>query len=229
MKTIGLIGGMSWESSLEYYRIINEEVKSRLGGTHSAKSIMLSVDFDEIERMQSAGEWDNLSTIMIESAKNLELAGADCIVICTNTMHKFADDVENAVRIPLIHIADATADAIKSENIQDIGLLGTRYTMEQEFYRGRLQSHDLNVIIPDDTDRGVVHDIIYNELVLGEINDQSRKDYIRIIDKLGNEGAKGVILGCTEIGLLVKAKDTELKVFDTTYLHAAAAVEFALS
>lgn len=142
MKTIGLIGGMSWESSLEYYRIINEEVKSRLGGTHSAKSIMLSVDFDEIERMQSAGEWDNLSTIMIESAKNLELAGADCIVICTNTMHKFADDVENAVRIPLIHIADATADAIKSENIQDIGLLGTRYTMEQEFYRGRLQSHE---------------------------------------------------------------------------------------
>lgn len=229
MKTIGLIGGMSWESSLEYYRIINEEVKSRLGGTHSAKSIMLSVDFDEIERMQSAGEWDNLSTIMIEAAKNLELAGADCIVICTNTMHKFAEDVENAVRIPLIHIADATADAIKRENIQDIGLLGTRYTMEQEFYRGRLQSHDLNVIIPDDTDRGVVHDIIYNELVLGKINDHSRNNYIEIIKKLGNEGAKGVILGCTEIGLLVKAKDTELKVFDTTYLHAVAAVEFALS
>ena len=229
MKTIGLIGGMSWESSLEYYRIINEETKKRLGGTHSARSIMISVNFDEIESLQNTGDWDALTTIMIDSAKNLEKAGADCIVICTNTMHKMAEDVQNEVGIPLIYISDATANAIKKENINNIGLLGTRYTMEQDFYKGRLEYHDLNVIIPDDDDRGVVHDVIYNELVLGEINDNSRNDYIRIIDKLGKEGAKGVILGCTEIGLLVKEKDTELKVFDTTYLHALAAVDFALN
>ena len=179
MKTIGLIGGMSWESSLEYYRIINEEVKSRLGGTHSAKSIMLSVDFEEIEIMQSAGKWDNLTSVMIESAKKLELAGADCIVICTNTMHKMAEAVLNAVDIPLIHIADVTAEAIKRENISDIGLLGTKYTMEQDFYKGRLLSHNLNVIIPDDNDREIIHDVIYNELTQGEIKDQSRKEFKR--------------------------------------------------
>ncbi|GMT48489.1 MAG: aspartate racemase [bacterium] len=228
MKTIGLIGGMSWESSLEYYRIINEEVKNRLGRTHSAKSIMISVDFEEIEKLQNAEKWDEMSGIMVDIARKLELAGADCIVICTNTMHKLADAVEKAVNIPLIHIADATARVIKMNNINKIGLLGTKYTMEQDFYKGKLDSHDLKVIIPEDDDRNTVHDVIYNELVLGEIRDDSILKYVIIIDKLKNRGAQGVILGCTEIGLLIKNKDSNLKVFDTTYLHAIAAVDFAL-
>lgn len=229
MKTIGLIGGMSWETSLEYYRIINEEVKSQLGGTHSAKSIMYSVDFEEIERLQELGDWPKMTEIMIEAGKSLERAGADLIVICTNTMHKMADEMEQNLDLPIIHIADATADSIKSKGLIKIALLGTNYTMEQDFYKGRLvDKHGLDVIIPEKSDRDIVHRIIYKELVLGEIRDESRMEYLKIIDKLKDEGAEGVILGCTEIGLLIKQEDTKLPVFDTTEIHAKAAVELAL-
>lgn len=220
---------MSWESSLEYYRIINEEVKKRLGGTHSAKSIMYSVDFEEIEKLQEAGDWEKMTEIMIEAGKSLERAGADLIVICTNTMHKMADEMEEELDTPILHIADATADSIKRKGLKKIGLLGTNYTMEQDFYKGRLvNKHGLDVIIPDKTDRDIIHGIIYKELVLGEIRDESREEYKKIIDKLRDEGVEGVILGCTEIGLLIKQADTKLPVFDTTEIHAKAAVGFAL-
>ncbi|MHA2030498.1 MAG: aspartate/glutamate racemase family protein [Candidatus Kariarchaeaceae archaeon] len=229
MKTIGLIGGMSWESSSEYYRIINEEVKQRLGGTHSAQSIMFSVNFEEIEKLQEEGEWDNLSVIMADVAKVLEKAGADVIILCTNTMHKTAYHVQENISVPFIHIADPTADKIKSEGMQKIGLLGTKYTMEYEFYKDRLiETHGLDVMIPDDDDRQVVHDIIFKELVLGEIKDESKKQYKQIINKLKEKGAEGIILGCTEISLLIKPKDVTIPLFDTTELHAIAAVDFAL-
>ena len=230
MKTIGMIGGMSWESSIEYYRIINETVKEKLGGLHSAKSLMYSVDFAEIETLQHAGKWDEATLAMIAAARHLEAGGADFVVICTNTMHKMADEVEAPIGIPLLHIADATADAIKSQGLSKIGLLGTKFTMEEDFYRGRLvEKHGLEVIIPDAEDREIVHHVIYGELVLGEIKTESLEQYKNVIEKLIAAGAQGIILGCTEIGLLVKDEDSRVSLFDTTYIHAVAAVEMALS
>jgi len=230
MKTIGLIGGMSWESSLEYYRLINEGVKARLGGLHSADCLMYSFDFHEIEELQAREDWATATQRMIEAARRLERGGAACIVICTNTMHKMADDIAAAVDLPLIHIADPTADAIKAQDMSKIALLGTKYTMEQAFYRGRLvDTHGLDVLTPDDAGRAQVNQIIYEELVVGKINDASRDAYVNIIGKLAAQGAQGVILGCTEIGLLIKPEHSPIPTFDTTELHAAAAVEFALS
>jgi aspartate racemase len=230
MKTIGMLGGMSWESSIEYYRIINETIKEKLGGLHSAVSLMYSVDFAEIEALQHAGKWDEATQALIEAARHVEAGGADFVVICTNTMHKMADEVEAAIGIPLLHIADATANAIKAKGLSKIGLLGTRFTMEEEFYRGRLiEKHGLDVIIPEADDREIVHRVIYDELVLGEIKTESREQYKKIIEKLINAGAQGIILGCTEIGLLVKDEDSRVPLFDTTHIHAVAAVEMALS
>ena len=229
MKTIGLIGGMSWESSLEYYRIINEEVKKQVGGLHSAKSLMYSVDFAEIEQLQHNGEWDKATQLMVDAAKNLEKGGADFVIICTNTMHKMAKAVEEAISIPLLHIADPTAQAIKTQNLTKVALLGTKYTMEQDFYKGRLIGNfGLGVIVPDDADRQIIHDVIYDELCLGNIRTESKKKFVDIIEKLHQDGAQGVILGCTEIGLLIKQEDVTIPVFDTTLVHAVAAVNLAL-
>ena len=229
MKTIGLIGGMSWESSLEYYRLINEAVKQRLGGFHSAKTVMLSVDFAEVEELQHEGKWDAAGKMMAESAKTLQNAGADLIVLCTNTMHKCTNEIEAAIQVPFLHIADPTAEKISSMGIKTIGLLGTRFTMEQDFYRGRLiEKFGLNVLIPDEADREIIHRVIYDELVMGKIDPGSRKEYQRIIHELVLAGAEGVILGCTEIGLLIGPKDVSVPVFDTTVLHAQAAVDLAL-
>lgn len=230
MKTIGLIGGMSWESSIEYYRIINETTRDRLGGLHSAKSVMVSVDFEEIEALQNQAKWAEATQIMIETAQQVEQGGADFILICTNTMHKMADAVENAIDIPLLHIADATADRIKQQSLTTIGLLGTRFTMEEEFYRGRLEkAHGLHVLVPDQAERDIIHRVIYDELVIGVINPESRIRYEEIIAHLVARGAQGIILGCTEIGLLVKDEDCTAPLFDTTHIHATAAVEFALA
>ena len=229
MKKIGLIGGMSWESSIEYYRIINETVRDRLGGLHSAESVMFSVDFAEIEKLQMAGDWDESGKILARAAASLQAAGADCVVLCTNTMHKVADAITGAIDIPFIHIADPTAEAIKAAGIETIALLGTDFTMSQAFYKGRLiDQHGLDVMIPNDEDREVVHRIIYEELVVGEIKAESKQAYLEIIGRLVGAGAQGVILGCTEIGLLVKAGDCAVPVFDTTLIHAQAAVDFAL-
>lgn len=229
MRTIGLIGGMSWESSLLYYQIINQTVKQRLGGLHSAQCLMWSFDFAEIEALQAAGDWDAATQRMIDAARALERGGADCIVICTNTMHRMAADVQRAVDLPLIHIADATAQKIVEAGISNIALLGTRYTMEQDFYKGRLiDQFGLKVLVPDAEGIQVVHDIIYEELVLGIVRDESRRQYQRVIDQLAQQGAEGVILGCTEITLLIQPEHTSLPVFDTTYLHAVAAVDWAL-
>ena len=229
MKTIGLLGGMSWESSLEYYRIINETVKRKLGGLHSAKSLMFSFDFHEIEELQARGDWQGATEMMVSGARKLEAGGADFLIICTNTMHLMADEVASSVKIPLVHIADATGDRVAESGLKRVALLGTKFTMEQDFYKGRLaEKYGLDVITPDKHDRQKVHDIIYNELCLGEINDKSRKIYLEIIEKLANDGVEGVILGCTEIPLLVKQEDVELPLFDTTKIHAEAAVEFAL-
>lgn len=230
MKTIGLLGGMSWESSIEYYRIINETVKERLGGLHSAKSLMYSVDFAEIEKLQHAGDWEALTQAMIGAAKKVEKGGADLLVICTNTMHKMAPEVSAAIDIPLLHIADATASVIKAQHLQTVGLLGTRFTMEGEFYRGKLEKdHGLKVLIPDDKGRESVHRIIYDELVKGVIREKSRKAYLDVIADLETRGAEGVILGCTEIPLLVKQEDVSIPIFDTTTIHAQAAVDWALA
>lgn len=229
MKTIGLIGGMSWESSQEYYRIINQEVRARLGGAHSAKSLMWSMDFGEIEQLQHEGKWDELTTLMVEAAQNLQKGGADFILICTNTMHKMAADVENATSIPLIHIADPTAEKIKAAGLTKVGLLGTAFTMEQDFYKGRLVSkHGLEVLVPDAADRKTVQDIIYHELVVGEVCDASREKYRAVINRLVENGAQAIILGCTEIMLLIGQQDSPVPVFDTTRLHAEAAVERVL-
>ena len=229
MKTIGLIGGLSWESSIEYYRIINQETQKRLGGLHSAKCLMHSFDFAEIEVLQEAGDWGAATGRIINAAQSLKRAAADCIVICSNTMHRMADDVAAAVDLPLIHIADATAEVILDDQLQTVGLLGTRYTMEQDFYKGRMvKRFGLNVLIPDEVGREVVHRIIYQELVRGVIKPESRKLYGAVIEDLRAAGAQAVILGCTEIGLLIKPEDSPLPSFDTTYLHALAAVEWAL-
>lgn len=230
MKTIGLIGGMSWESSLEYYRIINETVHERLGGVHSAKSVLVSVDFAEVEALQRAGRWDEATRLMLATARQVEAGGADFVVICTNTMHKMADEVQASIGIPLLHIADATAEAVKAQGWRKIGLLGTRFTMEEDFYRGRLaEKHGLEVLIPGAEDREVVHRVIYDELVVGKIIPASQAAYRQVIGRLVQAGAQGVILGCTEIGLLVKQADSPVPLFDTTLLHALAAVEFALA
>ncbi|MFX1445033.1 MAG: aspartate/glutamate racemase family protein [Promethearchaeota archaeon] len=229
MKVIGLLGGMSWESSLEYYRIINEIVKQRLGGLHSAKCILYSVDFEEIEILQKEGKWDKLTKIMIESAQNLENAGAEMVLICTNTMHKMANEVQNAIQIPLLHIADATAEKVREKNLKKVGLLGTKYTMEQDFYKGRIkEKYNIDVIIPNPDDREILHAVIYNELCLGQINEDSRDKCKKIIENLINNGAEGVILGCTEIPLLINQKDFAIPIFDTTLIHCVAAVEYAL-
>ena len=229
MKTIGLLGGMSWESSIEYYRIINESVRDKLGGLHSAKSIMYSVDFAEIEALQHEGKWEEATHLMIDAAQHVENGGADFLVICTNTMHKMAEEVQEGIGIPLLHIADATAAKIKAEGLRKVGLLGTRFTMEEGFYKGRLiDRHDLDVLVPSDEEREIVHNVIYDELVMGMIEPTSKAQYIQIIGELISEGAEGIILGCTEIGLLVGAKDVTVPVFDTTLIHATAAVEYAL-
>ena len=230
MKTIGLIGGMSWESSIEYYRIINETVRDRLGGLHSAKSVMYSVDFAEIETLQHQGQWAEATQMMIDAARNVERGGADFVIICTNTMHKMADDVQQAIGIPLLHIADATADKIKAQGLNRIGLLGTKFTMEEDFYKGRLvDRHGLEVIIPDDRQRELVHRVIYVELCLGQVNADSKAQYVELMAGFVDAGAEGIILGCTEIGLLVDAGDSPVPLFDTTYIHAVAAVEYALT
>ena len=225
MKTIGLIGGMSWESSLEYYRIMNEKIRAELGGLHSAKVILYSVDFEEIQILQHQNRWDDLTAIMKEAAKSLERAGAEIIVIGTNTMHKMADDIEKSINLPLIHIADATAEVIKGRGLTKTGLLGTKFTMEQNFYKKRLhEKHGLDVIIPDGGDREIIHSIIYNKLCLGNIDEPSKKEFLRIIDKLISEGAESIILGCTEIPLLVKQEAVTVPVLDTTRIHAEKAV-----
>ena len=230
MKTIGLIGGMSWESSLKYYRIINEVTKSKLGGLHSAKSVMYSVDFAEIEALQHQNRWQEAADLMVAAAQSLELAGADFVILCTNTMHKLADAIEANIQIPFLHIADATAEKIQSNGIQRIGLLGTRFTMEQDFYRGRLvNKHGLEVLIPNDNERAVIHQVIYEELCLGIINSESRKHSIEIMNRLVESGAEGIILGCTEIELLVHAEDATVSLFPTTRIHAEAAVEKAIA
>ncbi len=229
MKTIGMIGGMSWESSLEYYRILNEAVKQRLGDLHSAKSLMYSVDFAEIELLQREGRWPEATQAMVEAARAVQAGGADFLIICTNTMHKMAGEVQQSITIPLLHIADATAEAVKALKLQRIGLLGTRFTMEQDFYRGRLvEKYALDVLVPEAADRDIVHRVIYDELVLGRIEAASKAEYLRIIASLAQAGAEGIILGCTEIGLLVSQADCSLPLFDTTRLHALAAVEYAL-
>ena len=228
MKTIGMIGGMSWESSIEYYRLVNEAVKQQLGGLHSAQCLMYSVDFAEIERYQHQGDWEKATQVMIAAAQRLERGGADFVVICTNTMHKMADEMQASIHIPLLHIVDATAHAIKTKGLGKVGLLGTRFTMEGDFYVGRLKSHGLDVVIPEEKEREIVHHIIYHELVLGKILPSSRDEYQQIIKNLQKRGAEGIVLGCTEIGLLVKQEDTELPVFDTTLVHALAAVDVAL-
>jgi aspartate racemase len=229
VKTIGLIGGMSWESSAEYYRLINEAVKRRLGGLHSARILMLSVDFAEIEQLQRAGEWDEAGRHLIDASQGLERGGADFVLLCTNTMHRVAPELEQALAIPLVHIADATAEAIEAAGIATVGLLGTRYTMEQDFYRGRLEDRQgLGVIVPEEPGRTLVHDVIYDELVLGRVEESSRAAFAEIIGALVDEGAEAVILGCTEIGLLVGEADAPVPLFDTTRIHAERAVELAL-
>ena len=229
MKTIGLIGGMSWESSIEYYRIINETAKEKLGGLHSAKSLMVTVDFAEIEKLQHADRWEEAGQILVKCAQDLERGGADFIVLCTNTMHKLADKIIAGVNIPFLHIADATAEKIRAADIKRIGLLGTRFTMEHDFYKGRLiDNFGLDVLIPEKADRDIVHRVIYDELVQGKIIDASRGEYRRIMNDLLSKGAEGIILGCTEIELLVKEGDCKAPLFPTTRIHAVAAVEKAL-
>ncbi len=230
MKTIGMIGGMSWESSLEYYRILNQTVHARLGGLHSARCILTSVDFAEIEVLQREGRWDESGQRMAAAAASLERAGADVVILCTNTMHKLVDDIQAAIQIPFLHIADATAERVKAAGIQRIGLLGTRFTMEEDFYRGRLeQRHQLAVLTPPPTQRETVHRVIYDELCLGQIREESRAAYREIIADLAAAGAQGILLGCTEIELLVRPEDSPLPLFPTTRIHAEAAVDWALT
>lgn len=228
MKTIGLIGGLSWESSLEYYRLINEGVKQRLGGLHSAKSLLYSFDFAQVEALQHEGKWDEATQMMIAAAQSLEKGGADFIIICSNTMHKMAEAIERSSQLPLLHIADATAKKIVEQNIKTVGLLGTKFTMEEDFYPRRLAEHGLKVLIPNAADRLTVHNIIYNELCLGKIRPESKHCYQEVIKRLVAEGAEAIILGCTEIMLLVQQPDSAVQLFDTTAIHAEAAVDLAI-
>jgi len=229
VKTIGLIGGMSWESTVPYYRRINELVRQRLGGLHSARLVLFSVDFQDIERLQHAGRWAEAGECLALAARALEAAGAEFLVLCTNTMHKVAPAIEEAVAIPLLHIADPTAAAVKQAGLRTVGFLGTRFTMEEAFYRGRLETqHGIRVLVPEEEDRDLVHRVIYDELCRGVVVEPSRAAYREVIQRLVARGAEGVILGCTEIGLLVSAPDSPVPIFDTTDIHAASAVEFAL-
>ena len=228
MKTIGLIGGMSWESTASYYQLINETIKEKLGGLHSAKILLYSVDFAEIECYQASGDWDKSAEVLSQIAQNLEQAGADFIVICTNTMHKVAPQIQKTISIPILHIAQATADALLENGIKKVGLLGTKYTMTQDFYKEKLFEAGLDVVIPDQAGVEEVNRIIYDELCLGQIKESSKQAYLAIIDDLKNAGAEAVILGCTEIGLLVKQEDTDMSLFDTTEIHALRAAEFAV-
>lgn len=229
MKTIGLLGGMSWESTLTYYKIINEAIKAELGGLHSAKIILFSVDFDEIEQCQARGDWDKSGDILASAAQSLEKAEADFIVICTNTMHKVAPRVQAAIRIPILHIAEATAEELRQARILRVALLGTKYTMTQSFYKDKLVAAGIDVLIPEAADIEVVNRVIYKELCLGAVSPASKAEYLRIIDSLAQRGAEGVILGCTEIGLLIGQKDTALPVFDTTRIHAQRAALLSLA
>lgn len=229
MKTIGLLGGMSWESTVGYYRAINEGVKNSLGGLHSAKIVLYSVDFDPIEKLQHEGDWNGTAKILSEAALSIQAAGADFLLICTNTMHKVAPHIEKAVKIPVLHIADATAEVLVNNGVKKVGLLGTAFTMEHDFYKGRLnQKYGLDVLVPNTEDRKIVHDVIYQELCLGQIVDDSKAEYLRIIEGLATAGAEAVILGCTEIGMLVSQSDTGVKLYDTTAIHADKAVEYAI-
>ena len=228
LKTIGLIGGMSWESTVTYYKIINETVKEKLGGLHSAKCILYSVDFQEIEECQANGNWEKSGEILGEAANNLEKAGADFIVICTNTMHKVVDQIKEKISIPILHIAEMTAEKILEKGLKNIALLGTKYTMEQDFYKSKLIEKGINVIIPDKNDIEIINEVIYDELCLGTINSDSKKKFLEIVDKLRNKGAEGIILGCTEIGLLIKNEDTDVPLFDTAIIHAEQAAMYSI-
>ncbi|MCL7938702.1 aspartate/glutamate racemase family protein [Halomonas sp. ATCH28] len=229
MRTIGLIGGMSWESTQTYYRLINQGVKARLGGLHSARLVLYSVDFAEIEALRRRGDWAATARILGEAARTLEAAGADFLVLCNNTMHKVAPQIEQAVAIPLLHIADATANELHRQGVSRVGLLGTRFTMEQSFYRERLEAQGIRVLIPDAAQRERVHAVIYDELCRGVIRADSKAAYLEVVASLAGQGAQGVILGCTEIGLLIQAGDTDVPLFDTTAIHAEQAVEAALA
>lgn len=230
MKTIGLIGGMSWESSAEYYRLINQQIRVKLGGLHSARIIMISLDFAEIEKLQREGKWQEAGNILINAAQKIEKGGADFLLLCTNTMHKLADEVQAKITIPLLHIADVSAQTIQQQKIRHVGLLGTKFTMEQDFYRKRLiDRFGIKVTIPDQDDRQVIHDIIYQELCLGQIQSKSRQQYKNIINKLIANGAAAIILGCTEIMLLIKPSDVSVPLFNTTEIHVKSAVEQAIS
>ena len=228
LKTIGLIGGMSWESTVTYYKIINETVKEKLGGLHSAKCILYSVDFHEIEECQANGNWEKSGEILGEAANNLEKAGADFIVICTNTMHKVVNQIKEKISIPILHIAEMTAEKILEKGLKNIALLGTKYTMEQDFYKSKLIEKGINVIIPDKNDIEIINKVIYDELCLGTINSNSKKKFLEIVDKLRNKEAEGIILGCTEIGLLIKNEDTDVPLFDTAIIHAEQAAMYSI-
>lgn len=228
MKTIGLIGGMSWESTQTYYRLINQRVRDELGGLHSPKLVLYSVDFAEIEALQRQGNWDAAGEILGAAGQSVESAGAEFLVLCTNTMHKVASQIERAVSIPLLHIADATANVLKKDGVTCVGLLGTRFTMEQEFYLGRLRDHGIQVIVPDEPQRESIHSVIYNELCQGMIKSNSKAEYLGVVASLAERGAQGIILGCTEIGLLIEGSDTDIKLYDTTEIHAEQAVQHAL-
>ena len=228
LKTIGLIGGMSWESTVTYYKIINETVKEKLGGLHSAKCILYSVDFQEIEECQANGNWEKSGEILGEAAYNLEKAGADFIVICTNTMHKVVNQIKEKISIPILHIAEMTAEKILEKGLKNIALLGTKYTMEQDFYKSKLIEKGINVIIPDKNDIEIINEVIYDELCLGTINSNSKKKFLEIVDKLRSKGAEGIILGCTEIGLLIKNTDTDVPLFDTAIIHAEQAAMYSI-
>lgn len=229
MKTIGLLGGMSWESTIEYYRLLNEAVRAELGGLHSAKILMYSVDFEELVLLKHKGAWDKIGRLLAEAAARLEAGGADCIVLATNTMHKVADNISISTKIPLLHIADATAEAVKQQGIRRIGLLGTRFTMEESFYKDRLiHQHGLAVQVPNSEARNFVHDVIYDELCLGKIQERSRDRFREIIADLTNSGAEAIVLGCTEIGLLVGPQDSTVPLFNTTEIHTRAAVNWAI-
>ena len=228
LKTIGLLGGMSWESTVTYYKIINETVKEKLGGLHSAKCILYSVDFQEIEECQANGNWEKSGEILGEAAYNLEKAGADFIVICTNTMHKVVNQIKEKISVPILHIAEMTAEKILEKGLKNIALLGTKYTMEQDFYKSKLIEKGINVIIPDKNDIETINEVIYDELCLGTINFNSKKKFLEIVDKLRSKGAEGIILGCTEIGLLIKNEDTDVPLFDTAIIHAEQAAMYSI-
>jgi aspartate racemase len=230
MKTIGLLGGMSWESTTLYYRLLNEGIRLQLGGLHSAKIAMVSVDFHEIEQIQASNDWHQVGETLAISAGRIEAAGADFLLICTNTMHKVITQIENALTIPVLHLADATAEAIKAEKKRTVGLIGTHFTMQEDFYRGRLiEKHNLDVLIPSDKDMEIVHNVIFQELCKGTIRKESRREYLRIIDNLQSQGAEGIILGCTEICLLIQQENTPVPLYNTTEIHTEAAIRYALS